>query len=964
MKKRVLAVLMALCISSLNTMGAFAAAVENGTNSMVETEENVICEENGTDYEEDSESDTTAESDPEDAGKSEENKENIPDQNDGSAGNDSQRNILLNENPENEETWSEDNQNENSSEEIIQSEGDAYTDIADDGSGLPENDGPVIDDFQSENGESAVETITLNKTEIKLTIGEQYQLEASFGSEEATVLDMMWTSSDDEVAMVDDTGLVTANGFGTAIVTVNTANGKFAECKVEVESPYYNISYVLNGGTNAKENPATYNRNEEVRLLNPVRKGYVFTGWFEDEELTKKVTGIPAGQTGDKVFYAKWVGKTYIIVFDGNSADSGEMSRVTYKVGENEALPENMFIKQDNVFVEWNTETDGTGSSVKDIESLNELDAENGSTITLYAQWKIKSFKINYMLNGGTNNKANPTEYNVKEEISSLEKPVRKGYTFQGWFTDAKFTKEFNGIKIGSAGDKTVYAKWKIVKYTVNYVLNNGKAPSGNPTSYFVTTATIRLKNPTRKNYTFLGWFKDAEFTNKISAIPTGSTGNLKLYAKWTPTKYTITYKLNGGTNNKKNPATFTFTSAKITFAKPTRKGYTFQGWYSDSKFKKKITLIKKGSTGNRTVYAKWKINKYTIKYVLNNGIAPTGNPSSYTVNSAVTLKNPKRTGYLFKGWYTDKTFKTNLSAIVKGTVGNKTLYAKWAPIQYTIRFNAGKYADYCVGSMEDIQCKYGQTYKLPKIGFKSDLGDTRILEWNTRADGKGKTIKNLASVKNLTSTNGAVITLYGIWYAVASEVLITYKDSYYSSINVAKGFTRKIGIELYPGYSNEKVTFSSSNTKVATVSSSGVIKGVSKGKAKITATTISGKKDSIIVNVVDNQRTWNISYNLRYYDYGEPTVAAYKMYYSGNNLVLEALVANNRAFTADYFDYITITLYDSNGKQIAKKKFTNYSLNMGSYSTKKVKFVLGNAKKADIIDGDYDYDYWYTYTY
>ena len=108
----------------------------------------------------------------------------------------------------------------------------------------------------------------------------------------------------------------------------------------------------------------------------------------------------------------------------------------------------------------------------------------------------------------------------------------------------------------------------------------------------------------------------------------------------------------------------------------------------------------------------------------------------------------------------------------------------------------------------------------------------------------------------------------------------------------------------------------------------------------------------------------WNISYNLRYYDYGEPTVAAYKMYYSGNNLVLEALVANNRAFTADYFDYITITLYDSNGKQIAKKKFTNYSLNMGSYSTKKVKFVLGNAKKADIIDGDYDYDYWYTYTY
>lgn len=88
------------------------------------------------------------------------------------------------------------------------------------------------------------------------------------------------------------------------------------------------------------------------------------------------------------------------------------------------------------------------------------------------------------------------------------------------------------------------------------------------------------------------------------------------------------------------------------------------------------------------------------------------------------------------------------------------------------------------------------------------------------------------------------------------------------------------------------------------------------------------------------------------------------KMYYSGSKLIFETLVVNKRAFNADKFDYITITLYDSNEKQIAEKKFTNIWLGMGPYSTKKVTFTFDSATKADIIDGDYYYDYWYTYSY
>ena len=76
-------------------------------------------------------------------------------------------------------------------------------------------------------------------------------------------------------------------------------------------------------------------------------------------------------------------------------------------------------------------------------------------------------------------------------------------------------------------------------------------------------------------------------------------------------TVYKITYNLNNGTNNKSNPKTYKTTTNTITLKNPTRKGYSFAGWYSDSKYKTKVTTIKKGSKGNKTLYAKW--NKVTV---------------------------------------------------------------------------------------------------------------------------------------------------------------------------------------------------------------------------------------------------------------------------------------------------------------------------------------------------------------
>ena len=225
---------------------------------------------------------------------------------------------------------------------------------------------------------------------------------------------------------------------------------------------------------------------------------------------------------------------------------------------------------------------------------------------TFYAKWE-KIYSITYKLNSGTNHASNPTTYTVSTATITLKNPTRKGYTFKGWYSDTDYKTKVTKIAKGSTGNKTLYAKWAKNTYTIIYKLNSGTNNKNNPNSYTITTATITLKNPTRKGYTFAGWYSDANYTTKVTSIAKGSTGNKTLYAKWTKNTYTITYKLNKGTNNAQNPATYTVTTATITLKNPTREGYTFQGWYSDAKYKTKVTKIAKGSTGNKTLYAKWK---------------------------------------------------------------------------------------------------------------------------------------------------------------------------------------------------------------------------------------------------------------------------------------------------------------------------------------------------------------------
>ena len=349
------------------------------------------------------------------------------------------------------------------------------------------------------------------------------------------------------------------------------------------------------------------------------------------------------------------------LTFDAGEGSFKEGKTLTLigKAGENLALPETP-VREGYDLTGWNP-------------ALPEKYPEKNTEYT--AVWvKEGDYTITYELNGGTNAPENPASYNVETETITLKAPVKPGYTFEGWYMAEDFTGEaVTEITQGSTGDITLYAKWELESYTITYVNVDG-ATNENPESYNVETETITLKAPAKAGYTFEGWYKDGEFTDEITEIPQGSTGDITLYAKWELVSYTITYvNVDGATNE--NPASYNVETETITLKDPVKTGYTFGGWYKDGEFTQ-VTEITQGSTGNITLYAKWELESYTITYVNVDG-ATNENPAGYNVETGtITLKDPVKTEYTFAGWYSADN--SPVTKIPQGSTGDITLYAKW----------------------------------------------------------------------------------------------------------------------------------------------------------------------------------------------------------------------------------------------------------------------------------------------
>lgn len=373
------------------------------------------------------------------------------------------------------------------------------------------------------------------------------------------------------------------------------------------------------------------------------------------------------------------------------------------------------------------------------------------------------SITVKFNANGG---KLSKKLKNVSrgKKYGILPEATKKGYKFSGWYTAKKDGKKITANSyVETAKTQTLYAQWKKNTYKITYKLNGGKNSKKNPKSYTVTSKRITFKNPARTGYIFKGWYLDSKYKKKVTSISKGSTGNKTLYAKWSAVTYNISFHGNGSVATKMTAMKSLkyghyYKLKKNTFKAPA--GQEFKEWNTSQRgtgksFKdmERVSDLTTRNDATIKLYAQWQLIRYNIKYVLPKGVKnSSGNPSSYNKIETVKFKNPSSMrGYIFMGWYTSEIGGTRVSAIKKGSTGYKTLYARFKPITYTVRFNGNGYTDNVPAEMT---CTYGKQYSVP------DGGDYK---WNTCADGTGTTFTGGQSFSNLALTQGALVTLYAM---------------------------------------------------------------------------------------------------------------------------------------------------------------------------------------------------------
>ena len=199
--------------------------------------------------------------------------------------------------------------------------------------------------------------------------------------------------------------------------------------------------------------------------------------------------------------------------------------------------------------------------------------------------------------------------------------------------------------------------------YAIAYNTNGGSGAPANQVKSHFTPLKLSTQKPRRTGYTFLGWSTSSTATT--ATYSPGDTytnnGRVTLYAVWSAKTYSVNYNANGGSGAPVSQTKYHGLKLMIPSIEPTRSGYTFLGW--DTSPTATSATYQPGdwyyTNANRTFYAVWKKNApatYTVSYDANGG---SGAPGSQTKTENVTLTlspvSPRRTGYAFKGWATNK---------------------------------------------------------------------------------------------------------------------------------------------------------------------------------------------------------------------------------------------------------------------------------------------------------------------
>ncbi len=538
------------------------------------------------------------------------------------------------------------------------------------------------------------------------------------------------------------------------------------------------ISFETNGG-NAIETITEFDP-ETPSLPTPVRVGYTFDGWFEDEELTTEFDPLKARESWTFTLYAKWILIPYDITIEHYQEDlfdayvlfetetisdfdevitdvslwendySGFEANATSIIDDDDISDVTIKLYYDRITYTLTIDEAG-GDLVPDISAkygypilepemtrwaytfsgwnvtFPETMPLNGGSIT--ATWTpIPPVTVTFETNGGS---LIPDFTAVPEtEFNPPTPPTKQGYAFGGWYVDALLDEPFVFAPLGHE-DITIYAKWNPINvdYTVDYYFES-------LTGDYLHLETLELQALTDSTITHVGldrpgFSENTTHANRISVGVIAADGSTKLSIYYDRNDYTLSFDSNADLSI--TSITGPFESNITEPSDPTRSGYSFMGWYADEA----LTIPFVFNTmpfENTTVYAKWEGVPTDLFFDSHGGTMVS--PIHAPLDSVITPPaNPTKEGYHFAGWYLHEDLVNAFTDWVM-PFGSITLHAKWTPNDYTVSFEENG------GSLvTDITAPYLSTITAPSnptkadyvfSGWYSDSSLTQAFSFNT----------------------------------------------------------------------------------------------------------------------------------------------------------------------------------------------------------------------------------------
>lgn len=457
--------------------------------------------------------------------------------------------------------------------------------------------------------------IKLDQSELTMMLKNKKAMVASVipadETKEDSVLDALtWESSDEKIAKVDANGVITANAEGTVTITAKAGDVK-AECKVKVISPINTCVMQKEGGTDSLTSLA-------------LRGGESITVTFDVQKSNKQASDeytIKAGDASvisvekkDKisntyVITALKKGKTSIICSATDGSEFTKTFDVTVDSTQHIVADPTKFTNNNedgshnyeaNTKDSWTYHVDGVSEIKITFDPVTEVEPDHDFILVYDKDGKSLLYDGDAAVNGVTT---------VVTEDSTVK------YKYTGdQLDDRTFTVKGDTVRVqidaDASGERYGFKVSKVVtKNTIDYKLNGGLTKN-NPNPYSFSsdsTEPIILKDATREDAIFVGWYTDKACTIPITEIKPG-IGGVTVYAKWQENPAVI-YKLNGAPDsvNKQNPKYVPFDNEEeIVLQAIEREGYTFLGWYTDKECTKQITAIPAHTKVALTIYAKW----------------------------------------------------------------------------------------------------------------------------------------------------------------------------------------------------------------------------------------------------------------------------------------------------------------------------------------------------------------------